>query len=101
MIIQTSLTPSPTEYQEENFDKLSKQSSSKRYFENISDDSSHQSPEIKKPNVRDLALSDSELNSTNELNSFNDSDISLNKAAENLANALSKESPNDYIADNK
>ena len=74
--------------------QLSKQMSGKRNFGDISDDSTHHSPDIKKSNVRDANLSDSEFNSTETDLSLNDQpNLSLIKAASELERALANESP--------
>ena len=68
--------------------------SGKRNFGDISDDSTHRLPDIKKSNVQDANLSDSEFNSTvNDLSLNDQPNLSLSKAASELERALANESP--------
>ena len=74
--------------------QLLKQMSGKRSFGDISDDSTHLSPDIKKTNIQDANLTDSEFNSTeNDLSSNDQPNLSLSKAASELERALANESP--------
>ena len=74
--------------------QLSKQIPGKRSFGDISEDSTHHSPDIKKSNVQGANLSDSEFNSTvNDLSLNDQPNLSLSKAASELERALANESP--------